>query len=105
MSLTLVLNRGSHFLRFPLSPSYSIRSSSNLSIHNFTISRPTTHNTLRILTSTHSTTTPSQLTFFTRSLSSTKPQPQSVPAGHILKPFILADIGEGITGCEIVKWY
>ncbi|KAG0151426.1 hypothetical protein CROQUDRAFT_651267 [Cronartium quercuum f. sp. fusiforme G11] len=39
-----------------------------------------------------------------RSLSSTIPRKRPIPDGHILKPFLLADIGEGITACEILKW-
>lgn len=39
-----------------------------------------------------------------RCLTYTTPQLRSIPPGHAIKPFLLADIGEGITGCEIVKW-
>ncbi|KAH9813052.1 2-oxoacid dehydrogenases acyltransferase-domain-containing protein [Melampsora americana] len=39
-----------------------------------------------------------------RSLTYATPQLRSIPPGHAIKPFLLADIGEGITGCEIVKW-
>ncbi|EGG12765.1 uncharacterized protein MELLADRAFT_114902 [Melampsora larici-populina 98AG31] len=41
---------------------------------------------------------------FVRCLTYTTPQRSSILPGHAIKPFLLADIGEGITGCEIVKW-